>query len=63
MNTTNRDGGVEPAAPEIVSCKVCETELPSESAVAFEAEDYRLWFCSNECYAQWQRGQPEKSKK
>lgn len=61
MSTTNGDGGVPGAAPDTVSCAVCETELPSELAIAYEGEDYRLWFCSSECRAQWQREQPERS--
>lgn len=60
MSSSDSDGMPQPAAPEHVSCVICQKELPSGLALTAEGEDYRLWFCGSECYVQWQREAPQK---
>jgi hypothetical protein len=45
----------EPQAPPRVSCRVCRREIPADIALCAEVEDYVLWFCGLDCYADWQR--------
>lgn len=58
MNSSDTNDATQPAAPEQVSCAICQKELPSKLALTAEGEEYRLWFCSSECYVQWQRDKP-----
>ena len=43
-----------PQSPsELVSCKICQKEVPLSAANTFEAVDYVAHFCGIECYSEW----------
>jgi hypothetical protein len=39
----------------IVSCSVCQHEIPLSAAASREATDYVEYFCGVECYHQWRK--------
>ena len=41
------------AMPQVISCQVCQHEIPLSEAVVPEATDYVAYFCSLDCYAAW----------
>lgn len=43
------------AEVEIISCQVCNKEVPLSEAKVSEAADYVAHFCGLECYAEWKR--------
>ncbi|MGC2166531.1 MAG: DUF3330 domain-containing protein [Gallionella sp.] len=46
---------IEMEERELVSCKVCLTEVPQSEASVPEAEGYVSYFCGLECYALWKK--------
>lgn len=44
---------IDLAGPMLVSCQVCQHEIPLSEAVVPEAADYVAHFCSLDCYASW----------
>ncbi len=50
-------------SPEaLVSCKVCLKEIPRSVASSQEGSDYVLYFCGDNCFVEWQKGQTEAGK-
>jgi len=43
------------SVPEKVNCEICLKEIPPSEANSAEAQDYLLYFCGLECYAEWQK--------
>jgi hypothetical protein len=39
----------------MVSCDVCQKEIPLSEANRFEAEDYVAHFCGLECFSTWKQ--------
>src|SRR5262249_54037865 len=39
--------------PRLVSCQVCQHEIPASEAVVPEAVDYVAYFCGVECFNAW----------
>ncbi len=39
--------------PERVSCSVCLKEIPPDSALTPQVEDFVLYFCGLECYEEF----------
>lgn len=54
-----------PEVQELISCEICLTSIPKESAQHAETDDYVAYFCGLECYEQWakQNPKPESSDK
>ena len=46
----------------LVSCEVCLKEIPRSVARSQEGSDYVLYFCGDNCFAVWQKGQTETDK-
>jgi hypothetical protein len=44
---------------ELVSCEVCLKEIPRSVGRSQEGSDYVLYFCGDNCFVEWQKGQPE----
>jgi len=44
-----------PVEPALVSCEVCQKEVPISEAIVPEANDYFVHFCGIECYEKWKR--------
>lgn len=42
-----------------VPCEVCLKEIPKSAALSFEDQDYVLYFCGADCYAEWAADQRE----
>lgn len=38
-----------------VNCAQCLREVPESEAKVREAQDYVLFFCGEDCFAEWQR--------
>ncbi|MFA6972084.1 MAG: DUF3330 domain-containing protein [Gallionella sp.] len=51
--------------PEVglVVCSICRKEVPITAAKTPESVDYVVNFCGLDCYAEWQRGQPQEENK
>jgi len=47
--------GLDNATPRLISCQVCQHEIPVSEAIVPEASDYVVYFCGLDCYAAWQR--------
>jgi len=46
---------LDPHWPEpTVSCAQCLREVPTSEAMVREAQDYVLFFCGADCFAEWQ---------
>lgn len=43
-----KKGGIE-----LVTCAVCEKQVPVAEALSSEDPDYLLYFCGQECYDDW----------
>jgi Domain of unknown function (DUF3330) len=41
------------AMPRLISCPICQHEIPLSEAVVPEASDYVVYFCGLECYERW----------
>jgi len=41
--------------PRLISCQICQHEIPLSEAVVPEASDYAAHFCGLDCYASWLR--------
>jgi hypothetical protein len=42
---------IHPVLPtELVSCSVCLKEIPADSAMTPQVEDFVMYFCGLECY-------------
>jgi len=41
--------------PRLISCHICQHEIPLSEAVVREASDYVAHFCGLDCYASWLR--------
>lgn len=56
----NSDGSEtsRPSLPVLVDCEICRQEIRAYNALTEEGEDYLLWFCGTECYAEWRREHP-----
>jgi hypothetical protein len=48
-----------PSSPvcEVIACEICMKEIPRDLAKSEEATGYVLYFCGDECYAQWRADQ------
>jgi Domain of unknown function (DUF3330) len=46
----------------LVSCEVCLKEIPRSVGRSQEGSDYVLYFCGDNCFVEWQKGQPEAGK-
>jgi hypothetical protein len=46
----------------LVACEVCMKEIPRSVASSQEGSDYVLYFCGDNCFATWRKGQPEAGK-
>ena len=46
-----------PAEVEVVSCAVCQKEIPKSVALSSEDQDYVLHFCGLDCYEEWSADQ------
>jgi hypothetical protein len=46
-----------PAEVEVVSCAVCQKEIPKSVALSSEDQDYILHFCGLDCYEEWSADQ------
>lgn len=46
----------------MVSCEVCLKEIPRSVARSQEGSDYVLYFCGDNCFVEWRKGQPETGK-
>ena len=46
----------------LVSCEVCLKEIPRSVARSQEGSDYVLYFCGDNCFVAWQKGQTETDK-
>jgi hypothetical protein len=46
----------------LVACEVCLKEIPRSVGRSQEGSDYVLYFCGDNCFAEWQKGQPEAGK-
>jgi hypothetical protein len=55
MSNEDPEGDARPKAPRRVTCATCRRELPADEALMPEAEEYALWFCGVDCYAEWRR--------
>jgi len=51
---------LRPQEPDLLSCEVCLTQIPADTALNAECDEYVLHFCGIECYRQW-RQQSESS--
>ena len=47
--------------PEPVECVECRVQIPADEAVAAEALEYILYFCSPECHEAWEGEQAQRS--
>lgn len=41
-----------------ISCEMCLSDIPPSASGNSEAEDYVMYFCGIECYAQWKDDSP-----
>lgn len=39
---------------ELVSCNVCQQEVPHTAGLTVEAQEYLFFFCGHGCYTTWQ---------
>jgi hypothetical protein len=44
---------LENAMPRLISCQICQHEIPLSEAVVSEASDYVVYFCGLDCYERW----------
>lgn len=44
---------LRPEEPEQLACEVCLGQIPTDTAVSAEGDDYVLHFCGIACYRQW----------
>lgn len=51
--------GIRPEEPELVDCETCLAQIPADSAINAESDDYVLHFCGIECYRKWRAQQAE----
>lgn len=42
-----------------ISCEMCLSDIPPSASGNSEVEDYVMYFCGIECYAQWKDDRPE----
>ena len=42
-----------PDDDQLVSCEICLKSVPLSEADVAEAEDYVVYFCGLDCYAEW----------
>ena len=38
----------------LCQCLLCQSEIPRETVLTVEAQDYAYYFCGQGCYLQWQ---------
>ncbi|HEY9148524.1 MAG TPA: DUF3330 domain-containing protein [Gammaproteobacteria bacterium] len=39
----------------LVSCHICQLEVPHAEALSVEGQEYLYYFCGQGCYSQWQQ--------
>lgn len=42
-----------PEEPTLLACEICLTQIPADSVVSAESDDYVLHFCGIECHRLW----------
>lgn len=55
---------LRPEEPELLECEVCMAQIPADTHISAESDDYVLHFCGVECYRKWQEqngGEPPTS--
>jgi YHS domain-containing protein len=43
----------KPGEAELLPCAVCQKKVAKSVALTSEDQDYRLYFCSPDCYESW----------
>ncbi len=46
---------VEQAEVEVVTCHVCQQDVPNTHGLTVEAQEYLFFFCGLGCYGSWQQ--------
>jgi len=46
---------LRPEEPELIDCEICLTQIPTDSGVSVESEDYVYHFCGVRCYEEWKK--------
>jgi len=52
---------LHPQEPELLDCEVCLTQIPADSGVNIESEDYVYHFYGVRCYEKWKNSAPARS--
>ena len=47
----------KPTEVELVSCAVCQKEIPKSVALSSEDQDYIVHFCGLDCFEEWSSDQ------
>jgi len=49
------DNRAEQLQTEVVTCSVCQQEIPHTRGMTVEAQEYLFFFCGSGCYSSWQQ--------